>query len=454
MRKNAGNMLAVFLGILVLATVFLPLVIQLLQTESNQSVNYQKSTLAFQLAEAAVAKGVAKLTETRKNWTDAAAGIPITRFNNDTAFTDVAGGTYKVQFLRGAVAGTVLIIGKGRDTSTKEVRVIEAEYSSVDPDTTALILNAGMSVGNPRLEVHWGSIKSYGNCSYGVLHPYPRIFSSGQTFRDTNSAPPNTNNVDHWSFQSDLGLPPVPDFAYYKQKAMNSVVPDVSPNGKILRFDGTPPIRNPANSGYFQSSLNVGNSVTFDKNAILPDGMGNQYEFRSSTSVLYFDIKAADFSSVSIKRAFLEVEAVIVDADSPGGGSLVNSVVPFNVFAATIPVAAPLDYKGTKQITYCDGSTKSGQDIWNWKFSATYAQPNHCCTNINNVQIHGYYYSHRVGWGLGTVVGVVHVGQANPTFSTVLTESQIYYDPNVFANVVWSRIPIYRISWKESTRSW
>lgn len=440
MKKNAGNLLAVFLGILLLAVIILPLVIHLLQTESKQSVDQQKSTVAFQLAETAVAKAVAKLTETRANWDNALAGVPLAGYNDDKEYNDVNGGTYKIKIAPSSTAGMVLLTAKGRDSASREVRVIETEYSGVDSTDPALVYEKGfasLSLVSPA--VHWGSIKSFNNLDYSAT--FPRLFSAGKAgTRDINPAPPNTNNVDYWSFQSDMGSPPVPDLGYYKEKAKNSIVPANSPTGAILLNTGAAVVRNPVNSGYFQCSLNPAKEIQIDKNAGLPEGIGNLYEFHSSTSVLYFDL-GCDANSLRIRRAFLDVEAVIII----GGGFVINnSTVPYLVFGATIPAAAPLEYQGTT-------GSPAAQTVWASTFSAVYAQANHCCYDVVNPQIHGFVYLPTVSAFRTILTGAVQISGAGGIWGA---NSAIYYDPNVLKKVKWSKSPLYRMSWKEKPQAW
>ena len=441
MKKNSGNMLAVFLGILLLTVIILPLVIQLLQTESKQSVNHQKSTVAFQLAEAAVAKAVVKLTESRQNWDNAVAGVPLAGYNDDKEYSDVNGGTYKVKIAPSNTSGMVRLTAKGKDSASREVRVIETEYSGTDTADPALLYEKGyQSFPMPSLAVHWGSIKSFNNVAYSSATPFPRIFSARNAGRrDIDPAPPNTNNVDFWSFQTDMGSPPVPDLGYYKEKAKNSIVPETSQTGAILLNTGAAVVRNPVNSGYFQCSLNLFKEIVIDKNAALPEGLGNHYEFRSSTSVLYFDL-GCNANSLRIKRAFLDVEAVIINN---AGFIFTNSTVPYRVFRATIPATAPIEYQGTT-------GSPTAQAVWASTFSAVYAQANHCCYTITNPQIHGFVYMPTAPTN-AIISGAVQVSEGAGVW---INNSAIYYDPAVLKNVKWSKSPLYRVSWKESRLPW
>lgn len=437
--------MAVFLGILLLVVVILPLIIQLLQSESKQSVKRQKSTVAFQLAEAAVAKGVSKITETRQNFMDAIAGIPLSDYNDDREYTDVPGGKYKVRITSGSAPGTLCILGIGMDSSSRELRAIAAEYTGSDPDSPALIFNQAQWSGSTWIVPEWGSVKSYGNLFYFKEFSYPRLYGAGSiNARDIDPSPPNTDNTHYWAYKTDMGSPPVPDLAYYKQKAMNSVVPSSSTTGEIRRADGSPVVRNPPNSGYFQNVLNIGQSIYFDKKSALPEAMGNYYEFRSSTSVIYLDYTYYCSSHFFIHRTFLEVEALIM----PNGHyQMLGSTVPYHVFAATIPAAAPYQYQNT--VAVWTGQT-SGQTWWNSTFSGIYSQPNHCCYNIENPQVRGYFYAPGGSHGRSKFIGVAQF----TTLGSFSGNCKVYYDPSVLENISWAKAPIHRISWKEASRSW
>lgn len=447
MKNVRGNSLALFVALLLVVMMFFPLVIQLLQSESKQSVSNLKSALAFQLAESAVVKGVAKLSENRSNWINAASAVPIDGYRDDRVYTDLTGGSYKVAFYLGSTPGTVLVVGKGRDDSTKEVRVIEAEYAPYAPDT-ALIFNKGFNgsdaIGD-MIEAHWGAVRSYGNSNYPLGKAFPRLYSSGSTKRDADPALPNTNNVDNWSFQTDMGAAPFPDLAYYKAKAMNSFVPTTTATGEMRRNDAAAVVRNPPNSGFFQESLNPSKQIYFDKKAALPEGLGNHYEYISSTSVIYIE-SADNTSTVTFQRAFLDVEAVIV---AKGKIGLSNSAVTYKIFGATIPSTAQGHYMGT---TVWKAGFPTAASVWISDFAADFAKPNHCCHNIPNVQIRGYLYSYRHDWGNSSkVVGVVHSGSSSDMYRD---NEKVYFDPEVLKNVVWATSPIYLLSWKETGRSW
>jgi hypothetical protein len=434
MDKRAGSLLAGFVVILLLVVILLPAVIQLLQGDANQSVNQRKSTIAFQLAEAAVAKGVSKLTETRKNWTDAVSGVAIPRFRglDNEAFTDIAGGTYKVQFSTGSVPGTVRITGKGRDSSSKEVRVIEAEYSGLDPDTPAIIYNNGQWTASNSIYAHWGSVKSFNNVAVMPEVGFPRVFSAGSiSNRDNNAAPPNTDGKHYWAFKSDMGSPPEPDLVYYKNKAINSVISLSSPNGSIRRQDGAPPNQAYPNSGLFQAGLNWGQRLYIDKLAALPEGPGNQYELRSPNSVLYFELNPNIAGFLDIYRAYIDVEALIsLNCCLVISGSAID----FNVVAATIPFTAPYEYQGTWTL----GAWPTGQQTWTSTFAGTYSNPNHCCYNISNLQIRGYVYVS----GSSMATGVAKVqGVYQTTHGASYSGMTVYYDPDIAKNIVYTKTP-------------
>ena len=448
--------MAIFLGIILLVLVTLPLVIQLLQGEAKQSVNRQKSTVAFELAETAVAKAVATLTASREDLTNALAGTPVVGYNDDREYDDTQGGKYKVKISPGSSAYSVLIVGKGVDSSSREVRAVEAEYSTMDPQNPAVILNQGYTHDYQQLgptsfiTAHWGSIKSFNNVDYPPTIPYPRLISAGKSGeRDTDPSPPNTNNVDYWAYQTRLGTPPVPDLAYYKLKAQGSVFPSTTTKGYFRNWNGAAITRNPPESGYIQSSLNPMKMIYFDKSPLLPRGKGNYYTVRNSTSVLFFDSNAKDGCSIGFKEVFLDVEAVIFPNST---FQIDNTTTNYHVFGATIPSQAPLEYQGT--IPWGGGT--NAQAVWANNFAATYVQANQCCYNIPNLKIHGYVYMAVTGqggaWVNSRVLGVAQV-QGDPAY-TFFNDPIVYYDPAVLKKIKWAKAPLYRLSWKESKRSW
>jgi len=64
MKQNeSGQMLAIALGIVLLLLIIVPNLVKMVQTESRQTDKQRKSTIAFNIAETAVERGMWKLKE-------------------------------------------------------------------------------------------------------------------------------------------------------------------------------------------------------------------------------------------------------------------------------------------------------------------------------------------------------------------------------------------------------
>src|SRR5205807_9875192 len=69
--------------------------------------------------------------------------------------------------------------------------------------------------------VEWGSVVSYTSIDPGG-RTHPRFYSAGAiTGEDTNPAPPNTDNIGWWSFDTNLPAQPAVDLQYYKKQAQS-----------------------------------------------------------------------------------------------------------------------------------------------------------------------------------------------------------------------------------------
>ncbi len=226
-----GQILVITLAVLLFLLIITPAVVTWLQNDTRWTVKQQKSSDAFNLAEAGLNRGTWELQSTTSTWAAAATGTIIPGFNFDTTYADVTGGTYRIKFTSGTLTNglaTVTITAEGRDTMSKETRAIQAVFEN------QVIYSALMSGGNVSwaqgLGVYWGPIMSQGNITLqddvvGAWY-FPRKFAKGVVLgtsanpRDTNGLSlPNTDNVEWWSQYS--GVPPLPvlDFATMRSSA-------------------------------------------------------------------------------------------------------------------------------------------------------------------------------------------------------------------------------------------
>lgn len=226
MNRNSGQVLMGVLAILIFLMIAIPQLVGWIQNESRWTVKEQKTTMAFNLAESGIERGVWKLKSTTATWVTAYAGTPITGYQFDTTYRDVAGGTYRIRFTTGPAANQVTVLAEGRDNASQEVRALQAVYQN--QALPGAMMTGGLMTYHGAFEVHWGPVLAHNNIvisGNAATEYFPRKLSSqvvigtaGQP-RDTNGInPPNTDNVEWWS---DYDLPdmPVLDFATLRSSA-------------------------------------------------------------------------------------------------------------------------------------------------------------------------------------------------------------------------------------------
>jgi hypothetical protein len=422
-KSNGGMVLAAVILILLVLGILVPALVRSIHKESQDTVKSGKKTVALQMAEAGQDRGAWKLRESDDLWDQAAAGTPITDYNNDRTFTDVSGGEYKIQITTGTVVGTVVVISKGRATGTTDVRAIRAVYTK-GITLGAISVNGAMDY-RPNLGVEWGPVVTFTSITSNPPNKYPRKFSAGQiTGRDTvndsnNGAMPSGNwaAYDYAAFY-DLGTPPVVDLDYYKTVAKNTIVATVLKKG-TGSGDASPDTSGGFNSGYYPSSTNP-NGVKIEKGT----GAGN-FTFTCSTCVIYIEGEVKRYPN----GAFLNVEALVVtdDMDFNAGGT---------PYTTTIPNTASDEYQ----------YVPDGVNYWTASGWA-----NGAAVTVD-AGFHGFLYVggnvDNAGGG-STMVGAMYINGEITTNTTT-----VYYDSSVTNNVKISNATVYRQSWDEVRVSW
>lgn len=237
-RRDRGQVLIGVILLMVLVSLLVPTMVEWIRQDTRASVKDQKSTLAFNLAEAGIDRGVWRLKSSTTSWFNAVLGVVTTGYNLDVSYDDIPGGFYRVRFSSGPSSNQVTLFAEGRDSMRKETRAIQAVYSN-----SALpgpLLTSGVVTHSGALEIHWGPILAQNNINISgnaATEYFPRKFSKqvvqgtmGQP-RDTNGlTAPNTDNVEWWS---DYDVPDLPllDFATLRASA--------AANGTLNYYNGS-----------------------------------------------------------------------------------------------------------------------------------------------------------------------------------------------------------------------
>ncbi len=226
--KNSRGQ-AMLVAIVVSVTVMLilvPAIIKWAQDESKWTIKEQKSSTAFNLAEAAINRGAWKLKSSTSTWEQARLGATISGYNFDATYNDISGGTYRIKF--SAVSQTqVAVYGEGRDSESRETRAIKAVYYNTTIPG-ALFSASGIDIQN-HFVINWGPIMAHGNIDItdaeAAKKYFPRKFSrqvvtgQGIYLRDVNGMdPPNTDNLEWWS-NYDVPDMPLLDFTTMRASA-------------------------------------------------------------------------------------------------------------------------------------------------------------------------------------------------------------------------------------------
>ncbi|MHB2025209.1 MAG: hypothetical protein ACYCPQ_01020 [Elusimicrobiota bacterium] len=205
------------------ALIFIAAIVYQATMNSTNSTKSSKSINAYELAQAAVQKGIWALNLQTSNWGLIQDGGVIPGFDGTTVHTDIPGGKYKILITKGPEANQVTIDAYTKDNSTSpQYRGLQVVLAQSNAQFGPVM---GYQVHfKQRVKVHWGPIYSYDfiNLEGNSRLYYPQLYSMGKiTPFDSANSPPNTDGVQWWGFDAPPGVPPWPqiDFAHYKALA-------------------------------------------------------------------------------------------------------------------------------------------------------------------------------------------------------------------------------------------
>lgn len=220
-KNQKGQMLvAILLASMVLA-IMIPVVIMWLNREAVWTVKEQKSTVAYNLAEAGIQRGVWKLKSSTAAWTQASKGEVIPGYNFDISYEDISGGKYRIKFSSGPDSKSVTILSEGQSYSPQETRAIRAVYKN--QTIPGAMITKGIITWANAFSAHWGPIMAHNNITITDANAakdyFPRKFSRQVVScnqagypRDQNGLlPPNTDSSGADEWYSDYPVPDLPE---------------------------------------------------------------------------------------------------------------------------------------------------------------------------------------------------------------------------------------------------
>lgn len=420
-------------GVLILAIMLVILTAALVfwvQHESRVSVKHRKSTTAFHLAEAAVDRGRWKLQQTNTYWTVTSAGGAVAHYNFDKAFSDVEGGDYTVRIsCHSTNPDRRIIVGAGRDASTKEVRRIYAEFERESLDSA--IYSGGEVEIDGNNEVHWGPVKSQDEIDLGGAAAslrFPRLYSRGAIkpeppYCEDPGCAAKTDNIQY--------------FAYY----------DVPPR-PIIDFDAMKSSAQ-ANGTYFTTPQDWNNASPTGSCTGCPAGVKEKLD---DNLIWYFDIEGVGSGRLRLRgnKYLYGTFIVMGELELEGGGS--------GEYTTTPPADANLEYKiidtAAANEWYGDAGGGPPSDVSaNFEFRTGGATPDQKDGIKDGVSIRGLLYAKEEfeakGGNIVHGMIIIEKDEVDNTGSVI-----IFYDRNAAENVTISNAKLVLKVWREEPGSW
>lgn len=279
-----GQVLPMVIAIALFLVIAIPTIVDWVRHQTRMAKKQEGRSLATNLAEAGINRGLWKIKSSTDTWNRIASGVPVEGYNFDVLYDDIPGGVYRIKFSSGPEPKSVVIIAEGKDNTTSEVRAIKAIFKNLTIPGS-IISRGHVYLGNA-FECHWGPVMAHGNIEITDANIarkyYPRKFARGVVSsvpsypRDTNGLDsPNTDNVEWWS---DYPVPDLPilDFAALSSSAAVNVatyleyVDTITSGGRTYRRFMWLKVYNtnaPPPAGWFKNyypTLNVMSSATIN----------------------------------------------------------------------------------------------------------------------------------------------------------------------------------------------
>lgn len=215
MTRREGFILPAVVLVFVFILLITPIMLKWVQDDTRISTKDQKSSSAFNLAEAAVDRAYWKIKSSTTTFEAVRAGEHLPGYDFDETFRDVPGGTYRISISSGPQPDEVTILGEGRDSNHTETRSLKVVY--LNTSVPGAIISGGMLSATGNSVVHWGPIMAMNDITVSgsaLGTHYPRKLSKNtvKPLDPTgNTDPPNTDNLEWWS---KYDVPELPQFDF------------------------------------------------------------------------------------------------------------------------------------------------------------------------------------------------------------------------------------------------
>ncbi|MCX5797376.1 MAG: hypothetical protein NTY77_17940 [Elusimicrobia bacterium] len=362
-----GQVLAGVVILLALMLIIVPTLVLWVQRDTLHSVKNRQSTTAFNLAEAAVDRGVWKLASSTYTWSEAAAGHTISGYNFDVTYADVPGGTYRIKF-SAAAGGQVQLWGEGRDALRKETRSIQVVFKNTS--APGALMTQGTLTESDMAIVHWGPMLAQNNINIignALNRHYPRKLSKQVVLPyDSNGlTPPNTDNLEWWS---GFAVPDLPNLDFATLRSSAVATNTINCNGNWNATNNQ--IHCDSN---LSSCLNcvvnfMGNTVTNSHHNLVYTDDASVSDNRSNSNYVWYWDNNVNVLNPQVKGTIIVRGNLSTNgSDWYGPSGYINNNV--NV---PVPVNAWLEYQKIKVNANATATNKFPADNGNQKVTANY----------------------------------------------------------------------------------
>lgn len=424
-RKPAkGQVLPIALAVLMILTIFVPLMVFFTQRDAIWAVKQAANTTAFHLAESGVEKAYLYISQSTTTWQALMDGTAQTGYQFDTSYSDIDGGTYSVSITSGPASQEVTVISVGRDRLKRETRALKVVYGNSVYGAVAIYAGAGAQIGGG-VNVEWGGIMSPYTID-AANRNHPQFWSASQiATKDTNPDPPNCDspNCVQWHAYYP-NIPPAPsiDFTAYRTSAAANM------------GGGCPAGGTPAGSCYYSGS--VANWKYTTTGPIFIEG-----DLTIKSPGMYHDGDMVVMGNVNLPNGVWgngsSAMTMPPDAWKQYGNDWAFYVQNFDNAQATYP-----GLNGTYTTpAVCHGSVSNTAGCSSSKLAVK-----------GMLYVGGNFNNGGGGGGNSDIYGALYViGSATQTAASGVN---FYYNAAASSNLITTNVSLMRISWQDSMYGW
>lgn len=419
-RAPRGQVLPIAIAVLMILTIFVPLMVFYTQRDAAWTVKQAASTNAFHLAEAGVEKAYLMISQSTITWQALMDGTAQSGYSFDTSYGDVSGGTYSVSVTSGPDSQEVTVYSVGRDRQKREVRALKVVYANAVYGAMAIYAGTGAQIGGG-VNVEWG----------GVMSPYtidaasrnhPQFWSASKIIsKDTDPNPPNCDspNCVQWhSYYPNIPPPPSLRFNDYRSSAAANTT------------GGCPAGGTPSGSCYYAGSVTNWKQTT--NGTIFIEG-----DLTIKSPGMYHAGSLIVMGNVNLPNGVWGNGTATMTMPSNAWKQYGND---WSFYRSNFDAAAPTTFPG---------------------LTGTYTTPSSCdptaCVStklaVNGMlYVGGNFNNGGGGGGTSDIYGAMYVlGSATQTAASGVN---FYFNAAAASGLLTTNVSLVRVSWQDSTLGW